>query len=86
MRPIKIKIKTESEAYSIIIGSNIIKSLSRYLRNNQINFNKCILIIDKKIPLKSRTGFYNISFIKIFRSSIFHVSNCNLGINLKALL
>ncbi|MDC3036533.1 3-dehydroquinate synthase [Candidatus Pelagibacter sp.] len=52
MRPIKIKIKTESEAYSIIIGSNIIKSLSRYLRNNQINFNKCILIIDKKIPSK----------------------------------
>ena len=50
MKPIKLKIKTKSENYPIIIGSNIIKNLSLYLNKNSINFNQCLLIIDKKVP------------------------------------
>ena len=50
MKPIKLKIRTKSETYPIIIGSNIIKDLSKYLNEYSINFNQCLLIIDKKVP------------------------------------
>ena len=50
MKPIKLVIKTKSETYPIIIGSNIIKDLSKYFNDNLINFDQCLLIIDKKVP------------------------------------
>ncbi len=50
MKPIKLKIKTKSETYPIIIGSNIIKDLSKYFNEYSINFNQCLLIIDKRVP------------------------------------
>ena len=52
MRPIKLQIKTKSEKYPIIIGSDIIKNLNLYLSKYSINFNKCLLVIDKNIPNK----------------------------------
>ena len=50
MKPIKLIVKTKSEIYPIIIGSNLIKDLNKYLNKNSINFDQCLLIIDKKIP------------------------------------
>ena len=52
MKPIKLNIKTKLDHYPIIIGSKIIKDLALYLKKNSINFNQCILIIDKKVPRK----------------------------------
>ena len=52
MRPIKINIKTKSENYPLIIGSNIIKNLNFHLSKNSIKFNSCLLLIDKKVPKK----------------------------------
>jgi 3-dehydroquinate synthase/shikimate kinase/3-dehydroquinate synthase len=52
MKPIKLNIKTRSENYPIIIGSNIIKNLNQYLNKNSINFDQCLLIIDKKVDNK----------------------------------
>ena len=52
MKPIKLTVKTKSENYPIIIGSNIIKNLNLYLKTNSIIFNQCLLIIDKNIPNK----------------------------------
>ena len=52
MKPIKLKIKAQSATYPIIIGSNLIKNLTRYFKKNSINFNQCLLIIDKNIPNK----------------------------------
>ena len=52
MKPIKLIIKTKSETYPILIGSNIIKNLDKYLKLNHINFNQCLLVIDKNIPNK----------------------------------
>ncbi len=52
MKPIKLNVKTKSENYPIIIGSNIIKNLGSYLNKNSIKFNQCLLIIDKKVPNK----------------------------------
>ena len=52
MKHIKLSIKTKSENYPIIIGSNIVKDLATYLNKNSIYFNQCLLIIDKKVPNK----------------------------------
>ena len=48
----KIKIKTNNQTYNIIIGNNQIKNLLKIFKNNLINFNKCLLVIDNKVPKK----------------------------------
>ena len=50
MKPIKIIIKTKSETYPIIIGNNLVKNISQLFKKNSIRFNKCLLVIDKKVP------------------------------------
>ena len=50
MKPIKLIIKTKSETYPIIIGNNLVKNISKIFKKNSIKFNKCLLIIDKKVP------------------------------------
>ncbi len=52
MKIIKLNVKTKSDNYPIIIGSNIISNLSLYLNKNSINFSQCLLIIDEKVPKK----------------------------------
>ena len=52
MKIIKLKIKTKSQNYPIIIGSNLISNISKLARNNSINFKKCLLIVDKNISRK----------------------------------
>ena len=44
----KIKIKTKNQSYNVIVGNNLIKSL----KDNLINFDKCLLVIDSKVPQK----------------------------------
>ena len=52
MKPIKLKIKTKTQEYPIIIGSNLISNILKLTKNNSLNFKKCLLIIDKNIPKK----------------------------------
>ena len=52
MKPIKLIVKTNSEKYPIIIGRNLVSSLSKLLKKNSINFKKCLLVLDKNIPKK----------------------------------
>ena len=52
MKPIKLIIKTKSEVYPIIIGSNLITNLFYILKQNSIDFNKCLLVIDRNVPKK----------------------------------
>jgi 3-dehydroquinate synthase len=49
MKPIKLKINTKTQKYSIIIGSNLGANISKILKENSINFKKCLLIIDRNI-------------------------------------
>ncbi len=53
MKPIKLKIKTKTQEYPIIIGSNLISNILKLTKNNSLNFKKCLLIIDKNIPKKN---------------------------------
>jgi len=52
MKPIKLIVKTKSETYPIFIGSKLITKLSKILKENSINYNKCLLVIDKNVPKK----------------------------------
>ena len=58
----KIKVKTKTQSYNIIIGNNLIKNLSKILKDNSMNFKKCLLVIDKKVPKKKIEKY--IFFIK----------------------
>ena len=50
MNTVKLIVNTNNHKYPIIIGSGIINKLSRILENNGVRFQKCLLIIDNKIP------------------------------------
>ncbi len=50
MKISKIKVKTSNHSYNIIIGKNIINNISKILNNNIGKFNKCLIVIDKKVP------------------------------------
>ena len=49
MKPINLKIKTKSQEYPIIIGSNLISNIAKITFDNSIKFKKCLLVIDKNI-------------------------------------
>ena len=52
MKPIKLIINTESQKYPIIIGENLISKISLFMKNNSIQFKKCLMVVDKNIPKK----------------------------------
>ena len=49
MSLIKLQIRSNNQKYLIIIGNNILFKLKKLLKESSINFNKCLLIVDKKI-------------------------------------
>ena len=52
MKAIKLQVITKSQKYPIIIGNNILHKLQLYLKKEFINFNQCLVVIDKKVPKK----------------------------------
>jgi len=52
MKQIKLIIKTKTQKYPIIIGSNLIGKASQLIKKNSINFNKCLIVVDKNVPKK----------------------------------
>ena len=50
MNTIELKVNTNSQKYSIIIGSGLAGKISMVLNKNSIKFDKCLLVIDNKIP------------------------------------
>ena len=59
MTVIKLIVKTKTEKYPVLIGSNIINQLSKILKVNSVNYKKCLLIIDKKIPNNMKNNVIN---------------------------
>ena len=56
MRTFELKINTRSKNYSVIIGSNLIKNISKILAKKKIYFNKCLIVIDRNIPVKFKSA------------------------------
>tara|TARA_Y100000992_G_scaffold144572_2_gene96018 strand:+ start:663 stop:1769 length:1107 start_codon:yes stop_codon:yes gene_type:complete len=50
MKTNKLIIKIDRISYPIFIGTNLISDLSKILIKNSVKFEKCLLIIDKKVP------------------------------------
>ncbi len=48
----KIKVKTKTKKYLILIGPNIIKNISSIFSNQKMSFEKCLVVVDKNIPKK----------------------------------
>ena len=52
MKPIKLKISSKTQQYPIIIGSNLVSNIAKIIKNNSLNFKKCLLIVDRNISKK----------------------------------
>ena len=52
MKISKIKIRTNTKNYSIHIGRNLINKIDKILKDSNITFEKCLVVIDKNIPSK----------------------------------
>ena len=52
MKTNKIKIKTNTKNYSIIIGRGLIGKIDKILKTNELKFDKCLIVADKNIPPK----------------------------------
>jgi 3-dehydroquinate synthase len=52
MNSIKLLVKTRSHNYPIHIGSNILNKLQKLLKKNLIDFNQCLVVVDKNVPKK----------------------------------
>ena len=52
MNLIKLQVKTALQKYSIFIGNNILGKLNTLFKENLIEFNQCLLIVDKNVPIE----------------------------------
>ena len=52
MKQIKLIIKTKSQKYPIIIGTNLVEKFSQIIKKNSINFEKCLIVVDKNVQRK----------------------------------
>jgi 3-dehydroquinate synthase/shikimate kinase/3-dehydroquinate synthase len=81
MRPIKLNIKTNTHKYPIIIGSNLIKNISRIIKNNSLKFKRCLLVIDTNISKKSISKIKRSLNKKDLYVYFFKASEINKNIN-----
>ncbi len=52
MKQIKLNIITKTKKYPIIIGSNLTLNVLKILKSNSIDFEKCLIVVDKNVPKK----------------------------------
>ncbi len=52
MKISKINIRTNTKNYSIHIGRNLINKIDKILKDSNITFEKCLVVMDKNIPSK----------------------------------
>ena len=81
MKQIKLKVKTKTQNYPIIIGSNLNKNIGKIFKKNSINFNKCFLIVDKKVPKKLISNIKNSIKQKEIHIHLFNATEVNKNFN-----
>ena len=52
MSLIKLQVNTSNQKYPIYIGINILNKLNKFLKSSSINFNSCLIVVDKNVPKK----------------------------------
>ena len=58
MKTNKIRIKTSTKNYSILIGRNLIGKIDKILKANDLKFDKCLIITDRNIPHEFKRILY----------------------------
>tara|TARA_B100000963_G_C22584433_1_gene652382 strand:+ start:503 stop:1609 length:1107 start_codon:yes stop_codon:yes gene_type:complete len=82
MKQIKLNVKTKTQTYPIIIGSNLTSNISKIINNNSLDFKKCLIVVDKNIPkifLKNIRKSLKRKKIYIY---LFNTSETNKNINI----
>jgi len=49
MKQTRLNIIPKTEKYPIIIGSNLTSNVSKIFKSNSIDFDKCLIVVDKNI-------------------------------------
>ena len=70
MKAIKLVVKTKTQSYPIIIGLNLISKISNLLRQNTLEFKKCLIVIDDKLSKKFVNKIKKCSNLGIFRKAV----------------
>ncbi len=52
MNQIKLNIDTKTQKYPIYIGKKVSANISKIIKSNSINFNRCLLVVDINVPKK----------------------------------
>ena len=52
MSLIKLQVSTGNQKYPIIIGNNCLNKIKKFFRESSINFNQCLIVVDKNVPKK----------------------------------
>ena len=91
MKAIRLKVKTNSGNYPIIIGLNLLPKFSNFLYQNSIKFEKCLLVVDKNVPRKKIGQIKKVLkkkkvFIKFIQANEKNKNQKNLDIIIKILL
>ena len=60
MKISKLAIKTKSRNYDILIGSHIYKKLNILLKVNNLNCEKALIVLDKRVPKKLASNYTNL--------------------------
>ena len=77
MKAIKLTVKTETQKYPIIIGSDLISKFSSIIKANSIKFDKCLIVIDKNVPKKEVIKFKKSLKNKFFYSQLINANEKN---------
>jgi 3-dehydroquinate synthase/shikimate kinase/3-dehydroquinate synthase len=81
MKQTKLKISTETKKYPIIIGSNLTSNVSKIFELNSIDFDKCLIVVDKSVPKKFISNIKRSLKKKKIYVLFFNASEKNKNIN-----
>jgi len=81
MKQTKLNIVTKTEKYPIIIGSNLTSSVSKIFKLNSINFEKCLIVVDKNVPKKFVSNIKRSLKNKKIQVLFFNANEKNKNIN-----
>jgi len=81
MKQTKLNIVTKTEKYPIIIGSNLTSNVSKIFKLNSINFEKCLIVIDKSVPKKFVSNIKRSLKSKKIHVLFFNANEKNKNIN-----
>ena len=81
MKQTRLNIITKTEKYPIIIGSNLTLGISKIFKLNSIDFDKCLIVIDRNVPKKFVSNIKRSLKNKKIYVLFFNASEKNKNIN-----